>query len=142
MKTSGYAAQSAGAPLAPYAFARRELRPNDIAMEIYCGICHTDLHQARNDWGWSIYPIVPGHEIVGRVIEVGSQVTRYRKEVIACRRNQPSIPPGSVPAWTMVWMKPQMSAAPSSAPQSEALHSVRPMRAACQATQRRLRKEA
>lgn len=84
MKTSGYAAQSAGAPLAPYAFARRELRPNDIAMEIlYCGICHTDLHQARNDWGWSIYPIVPGHEIVGRVIEVGSQVTRYRKEVIA-----------------------------------------------------------
>ena len=79
MKTIGYAARSAGAPLAPFSFERRELRPNDIAMEIlYCGICHTDLHQARNDWGWSRYPLVPGHEIVGRVIEVGSEVTRYR----------------------------------------------------------------
>ena len=75
MKTNGYAAQSAGTPLAPFAFERRDLRPNDIAMEIlYCGICHTDLHQARNDWGWSMYPIVPGHEIVGRVTEVGSEV--------------------------------------------------------------------
>lgn len=79
MKTIGYAARSAGAPLASFSFERRELRPNDIAMEIlYCGICHTDLHQARNDWGWSRYPLVPGHEIVGRVIEVGSEVTRYR----------------------------------------------------------------
>jgi len=79
MKTNGYAAQSAGTPLAPFAFERRELRPNDIAMEIlYCGVCHTDLHQARNDWGWSMYPIVPGHEIVGRVSSVGSGVTRYK----------------------------------------------------------------
>lgn len=79
MKTIGYAAGSAGSPLAPFAFERRQLRPNDIAMEIlYCGICHTDLHQARNDWGWSRYPLVPGHEIVGRVIEVGSGVTRYK----------------------------------------------------------------
>jgi alcohol dehydrogenase (NADP+) len=79
MKTLGYAAQSAGATLAPFSFERRALRPNDIAMEIlYCGICHTDLHQVRNDWGWSQYPLVPGHEIVGRVIEVGSDVTRYR----------------------------------------------------------------
>ena len=79
MKTIGYAALSADAPLAPFAFERRELRPNDVAMEIlYCGICHTDLHQARNDWGWSKYPLVPGHEIVGRVIEVGSGVTRYK----------------------------------------------------------------
>jgi uncharacterized zinc-type alcohol dehydrogenase-like protein len=79
MKTVGYAAQSATSPLSRFAFDRRDLRPNDVAMEIlYCGICHTDLHQARNDWGWSRYPIVPGHEIVGRVIEVGSEVTRYK----------------------------------------------------------------
>jgi uncharacterized zinc-type alcohol dehydrogenase-like protein len=79
MKTIGYAAQSAESPLAPLAFERRDLRPEDIAMEIlYCGICHTDLHMARNDWGWTVYPVVPGHEIVGRVIEVGSEVTRYR----------------------------------------------------------------
>lgn len=78
MKTIGYAAQNAEAPLAPFSFERRALRANDIAMEIlYCGICHSDLHQARNDWGWSLYPIVPGHEIVGRVTEVGSAVSRY-----------------------------------------------------------------
>jgi uncharacterized zinc-type alcohol dehydrogenase-like protein len=79
MKTLGYAARSAESPLAPFPFERRALRPNDVAMEIlYCGICHTDLHQARNDWGWTEYPIVPGHEIVGRVIEIGSEVTRYQ----------------------------------------------------------------
>jgi len=79
MKTIGYAAQTTRSPLAPFAFERRDLRPNDVAMEIlYCGICHTDLHQARNDWGWSTYPVVPGHEIVGRVTEVGSEVTRYK----------------------------------------------------------------
>lgn len=78
MNTFGYAAYSTDSPLAPYTFERRELRPDDVALEIlYCGVCHSDLHTARNDWGWSYYPIVPGHEIVGRVIEVGSQVTRY-----------------------------------------------------------------
>ncbi|MFO1407816.1 MAG: NAD(P)-dependent alcohol dehydrogenase [Steroidobacteraceae bacterium] len=78
MRTTGYAAQSAQSPLAPWSFERRELRPNDVAMEIlYCGICHTDLHQARNDWGLSQYPLVPGHEIVGRVTAVGSAVTRH-----------------------------------------------------------------
>jgi uncharacterized zinc-type alcohol dehydrogenase-like protein len=79
MKTIGYAAQSATAPLAPFSFERRELRPNDVAMEVlYCGVCHSDLHTARNDWGWSTYPSVPGHEIVGRVTAVGSAVTRYK----------------------------------------------------------------
>ena len=79
MKTIGYAASAAGAPLSPYAFERRALRPNDVAMEIlYRGVCHTDLHMARNDWGWTTYPIVPGHEIVGRVIEVGPEVTRFK----------------------------------------------------------------
>ena len=79
MKTIGFAALDADAPLAPFHFERRALRPNDVAMEIlYCGVCHSDLHQARNDWHWSRYPIVPGHEIVGRVIEVGAEVKRYK----------------------------------------------------------------
>ena len=68
MLTLGYAARSPTTPLAPYAFDRRALRPDDVAIEIaYCGVCHTDLHFARNDWGWTAYPCVPGHEIVGRV---------------------------------------------------------------------------
>lgn len=79
MKTYGYAAFDTASPLAPYAFERRALRGNDVAMEIlYCGVCHSDLHTARNDWGWSYYPIVPGHEIVGRVIAVGADVSRYQ----------------------------------------------------------------
>jgi uncharacterized zinc-type alcohol dehydrogenase-like protein len=79
MKTLGYAAHSPDSPLAPFAFERRALRPNDVAMEIlYCGVCHTDLHVARNDWNKTYYPIVPGHEIVGRVIGTGPAVTRYK----------------------------------------------------------------
>ncbi|MFG1402459.1 NAD(P)-dependent alcohol dehydrogenase [Xanthobacter sediminis] len=79
MKTTGYAARAADTPLAPFDFERRDLRPNDVAMEVlYCGVCHSDLHQARNDWGWSRYPLVPGHEIVGRVIAVGDKVSRYK----------------------------------------------------------------
>ena len=79
MQTIGYAAYSPDTPLAPYEFERRALRPDDVAMEIlYCGVCHSDLHTARNDWGGSYYPIVPGHEIVGRVIDVGPAVSRHR----------------------------------------------------------------
>jgi uncharacterized zinc-type alcohol dehydrogenase-like protein len=79
MKTIGYAAYDTTSPLAPFEFERRDLRGNDVAMEIlYCGVCHSDLHTARNDLGWSYYPIVPGHEIVGRVTAVGSDVTRYQ----------------------------------------------------------------
>jgi uncharacterized zinc-type alcohol dehydrogenase-like protein len=79
MQTIGYAAQSNSSPLAPYSFERRTLRPNDVALEIlFCGVCHSDLHWARNDWGMSSYPAVPGHEIVGRVVEVGPEVTRHR----------------------------------------------------------------
>lgn len=79
IKTTGYAAASATSPLAPFHFERRALRPNDIAMEVlYCGVCHTDLHWSHNDWGWTIFPAVPGHEIVGRVIEVGPEVKRYQ----------------------------------------------------------------
>lgn len=75
----GYAAQSAKDALAPFRFERRIPRPDDVAIEIlYCGVCHSDLHQARNDWGNSIYPIVPGHEIIGRVTSVGPNVTRFK----------------------------------------------------------------
>jgi uncharacterized zinc-type alcohol dehydrogenase-like protein len=79
MRTYGFAATDAAQPLAPFAFERREPRANDVMMEVlYCGICHTDLHQSRNDWGFSRYPVVPGHEIVGRVIAVGEDVTRFK----------------------------------------------------------------
>jgi uncharacterized zinc-type alcohol dehydrogenase-like protein len=79
MKTNGYAAQSPTTPLAPFSFDRRDLRPNDVAMEVlYCGVCHSDLHTARNDWGGTVYPAVPGHEIVGRVTGIGADVTRYK----------------------------------------------------------------
>jgi uncharacterized zinc-type alcohol dehydrogenase-like protein len=79
MKTQGYAALKAGAPLVPFSFERRALRDNDVAMEIlFCGVCHSDLHQARNDWGMGTYPMVPGHEIVGRVTDIGAGVTRYK----------------------------------------------------------------
>ena len=78
MKTLGYAATSPSHPLAPFAFERRALQPNDVAIEVlYCGICHTDLHAARNHWGGTPYPLVPGHEIVGRVRAIGPAVTRH-----------------------------------------------------------------
>jgi len=74
----GYAAQSAQTPLAPFAFERRDVGPNDVAIEIlYCGVCHSDLHTARGEWGGTLYPCVPGHEIVGRVTAVGDRVTRF-----------------------------------------------------------------
>ncbi|PWR23073.1 NAD(P)-dependent alcohol dehydrogenase [Zavarzinia compransoris] len=79
MKTIGFACTAANEPLAPFHFERRALRPNDIALEIlYCGVCHSDLHWARNDWGWTVFPAIPGHEIVGRVVDAGPAVTRYK----------------------------------------------------------------
>jgi alcohol dehydrogenase (NADP+) len=79
IQVSGYAAQHAKAPLAPYAFERREPRDHDIVLDIqYCGICHTDIHQARNEWGASTFPMVPGHEIAGIVRGVGSNANRYK----------------------------------------------------------------
>jgi uncharacterized zinc-type alcohol dehydrogenase-like protein len=80
----GYAAHSAQSELVPYRFERRDPRPDDVVMEIlYCGVCHSDLHTARNDWGNTIYPVVPGHEIIGRVIAVGREVTRFKQGDIA-----------------------------------------------------------
>lgn len=78
MKTIGYAAHSSDAHLVPYHFERRDLRDNDVAIEIlYSGICHSDLHTVNGDWGPQPYPLVPGHEIVGRVISVGPEVKNY-----------------------------------------------------------------
>ena len=79
IKVLGYAAQSAADALAPYRFERRDSRANDVVIEIlYCGVCHSDLHNARNDWSNSMYPLVPGHEIIGRVLSVGREVTRFK----------------------------------------------------------------
>jgi uncharacterized zinc-type alcohol dehydrogenase-like protein len=78
-KTPAYAAVSAGAPLAPFSVERREPGPRDVAIDIlFCGICHSDVHQARDEWGGSVFPMVPGHEIVGRVRQVGREVTRVK----------------------------------------------------------------
>jgi uncharacterized zinc-type alcohol dehydrogenase-like protein len=75
----GYAAAAAKAPLMPFTFERRSLREHDVAVEIkYCGVCHSDIHQARDEWGGSIFPMVPGHEIAGIVTEVGTRVTRHK----------------------------------------------------------------
>ncbi|HEI8867492.1 TPA: alcohol dehydrogenase catalytic domain-containing protein, partial [Serratia odorifera] len=98
MKVLGYAAKSAQVPLAPFEFTRRDPRPDDVVFEVlYCGVCHSDLHQARNDWGISLYPLVPGHEVIGRVTAVGDQVTRIKLGDIvgvgcmvdSCRQCQP-----------------------------------------------------
>ncbi len=76
---NAYAAQNESSPLTPFNFERREVGPHDIQIDIlYCGVCHSDIHQARNEWGGSIFPMVPGHEIVGRIISVGDQVKNFK----------------------------------------------------------------
>lgn len=79
IKILGYAAKSNKSPLAPFVFERRDLREDDVLIDIeYCGVCHTDIHQSRNDWGVSQYPIVPGHEIVGRISNIGNKVSKFK----------------------------------------------------------------
>lgn len=74
-----YAAATAKSPLAPFNFDRREVGPHDVLIDIlYCGVCHSDIHQARDEWGGSIFPMVPGHEIVGRITKVGALVTKFK----------------------------------------------------------------
>jgi alcohol dehydrogenase (NADP+) len=74
-----YAATSATAPLGPWQFERREVGARDVQIEIlYCGVCHSDLHMVRNEWGGATYPVVPGHEIVGRVTKVGGEVKKFK----------------------------------------------------------------
>jgi alcohol dehydrogenase (NADP+) len=84
IKTKGYATGGPKESLKPFEFGRREVGPRDVLIEIqYCGVCHSDIHQARDEWGGSIFPMVPGHEIVGRVARVGAEVTRFREGDLA-----------------------------------------------------------
>ncbi|QNH61661.1 NAD(P)-dependent alcohol dehydrogenase [Hymenobacter sediminicola] len=77
--SKGYAAPATHAPLAPFDFQRRDVGPHDVRIEIlFCGVCHSDVHQVRDEWGGSIFPMVPGHEIVGRVTEVGAHVKGFK----------------------------------------------------------------
>src|SRR5918997_1337114 len=82
--TKAYSAQSETSPLAPFSFQRRDPRPQDVQIEIlYCGVCHSDLHQVRNEWHNTVYPCVPGHEIVGRVVRAGSKVGKFKEGDVA-----------------------------------------------------------
>ena len=84
MKSFGYAAHDKVAPLAPFRFERRDPGANDVVVEIaYCGICHSDVHQVRDEWKNAIYPMVPGHEIVGRVAKAGSAVKKFKEGDLA-----------------------------------------------------------
>jgi len=79
IQSHGYAAQQSTTPLAPFSFSRRDPVERDVVVEIeYCGVCHSDIHSVRNEWGNAVYPMVPGHEIVGRVTAVGSAVRRFK----------------------------------------------------------------
>ena len=81
INTAGYAATSPDAPLSPFTFARREPGPTDVRIDIlYCGVCHSDLHTARSEWPGTVYPCVPGHEIVGRVAQTGARVKGFKKD--------------------------------------------------------------
>ena len=78
LPTTGYAALTAKAALQPFSFTRRDVGPHDVLIAItHCGICHSDIHQARDEWGGSMFPMVPGHEIVGTISRVGAMVTRF-----------------------------------------------------------------
>ncbi len=79
IQSKGFAAHTAGAALTPFSFERRDPGPRDVALEIlFCGVCHSDIHQVHNDWNAGVYPMVPGHEIVGRVTGVGSAVQNFK----------------------------------------------------------------
>lgn len=79
LQTKGYAAMTAKAALTPFSFERREVGPRDILITIsHCGICHSDIHQARDEWGGSMFPMVPGHEIVGTVARIGAEVKAFK----------------------------------------------------------------
>lgn len=79
-----YATKGPEELLAPFEFERRELKEHDVLIEIlFCGVCHSDVHQARNEWGSSMYPMVPGHEIVGKVLKVGSAVSKFKEGDLA-----------------------------------------------------------
>jgi alcohol dehydrogenase (NADP+) len=80
----GYGAKNAESPLGPITFQRRDPLPNDVQLEIlYCGVCHSDLHQVRDEWGGTVYPCVPGHEIVGQVVKTGRDVKKFKEGDLA-----------------------------------------------------------
>jgi uncharacterized zinc-type alcohol dehydrogenase-like protein len=80
IQTKGYATSAPDAKFEPFTFERRSLGAKDILIDIqYCGVCHSDIHQARDEWGGSIYPMVPGHEIVGRVAQIGAEVSKFKE---------------------------------------------------------------
>src|ERR1700712_745650 len=82
--TKGYAAQAATTPLAPFDFERRDIGSHDVQIEIlFCGVCHSDIHTARGEWPGTVYPVVPGHEIVGRVIATGDKARKFKKGDLA-----------------------------------------------------------
>ncbi|PYK43001.1 MAG: hydroxyacid dehydrogenase [Verrucomicrobia bacterium] len=84
LPTKGYATHAAHEPLKPFSFERRELAATDVQIEIlFCGVCHSDLHIVRNEWGGTIYPCVPGHEIVGRVVKVGREGRKFKEGDLA-----------------------------------------------------------
>src|ERR1700743_1176396 len=84
MSVKSYAAQSATSPLGPFAINRRDPLPTDVDIDIlFCGVCHSDLHQARNEWGGTTFPIVPGHEIVGRSKRIGKEFKKFREGDLA-----------------------------------------------------------
>ncbi len=79
LTTPAYAAQSPTSPLAPFTIERRAPGPREVLLDVrYCGVCHSDLHQARDEWGGGLFPMVPGHEIVGQVAQVGAEVTAWK----------------------------------------------------------------
>jgi uncharacterized zinc-type alcohol dehydrogenase-like protein len=79
LPTKAYAAANAKSPIAPFQISRREVGDEDVLIDVaYCGVCHSDIHQARDEWGGAIFPMVPGHEIVGRVAQVGKRVERFK----------------------------------------------------------------
>jgi uncharacterized zinc-type alcohol dehydrogenase-like protein len=79
LPTRGYAVKSATSSFEPFDFNRRAVGPKDVLIQImYCGVCHSDIHQAKNEWGGSMYPMVPGHEIVGKIVQVGSDVKKFK----------------------------------------------------------------
>jgi len=83
-KTKAYAAPSAKSPLGPFSLTRREVLPNDVKIDIlFCGVCHSDVHTARGEWGGTTYPCVPGHEIIGRVVAVGRSVKKFKEGDLA-----------------------------------------------------------